>query len=397
MAIFAGKQFNEKAFKYSVDKAPNLKMNEIKKSKVLAKNKDIDSAFNDQGGTLYAEIAMKGILEGDAVNYDGETDITASSTKTFKQGVIVIGRAKAFEEKDFAYDITGGEDHMQNIAEQVADYKDGLDEDAILDTLEGVFNMGTIASPDTKSKEFCDKHTYAINGEISATTLNTATNQACGAKKKKFRLVFMHGNVSTGLENKNLVEHLKYTDKDGVQRDLELYSWNGKLVIVDDDMPVITAHFDAESSTAGALKIVANSATPSTGEIKLNDAKANYFGSRTLAANDYVVEKTAYITYVLGEGSISYKDVGVKNPYTVARDEEDDGGKDKMYVRQRKVFAPYGISYTKASQVTASPTREELRNGANWQLVSSGEAIAADRTYLSHKAVPIARIISTVE
>ena len=34
---------------------------------------------------------MRGLLDGDAVNYDGETDITATSTKTFEQGMVVVG------------------------------------------------------------------------------------------------------------------------------------------------------------------------------------------------------------------------------------------------------------------------------------------------------------------
>lgn len=396
MASFDNKSFNPQAFKYLVDRVPNLKLNEIKKSKALAGNPDIANVFKSQNGTAYARIVLRGLAEGDAVNYDGQTNITTSSTKTFEQGVVVVGRAKGFLEKDFSYDITGGVDFMDNIAQQIAEYKDGLDQDTILATLEGIFNMGSISSPDTKSKEFCDKHTYAINDEISATTLNTATNKACGANKKKFSLVFMHSDVATGIENKNLVDYLKYTDEYGIQRDLSLYSWNGKLVVVDDDMPVITAHFDAESSTAGALKVVANSATPSTGEIKLNDAKANYFGSKTLAANDYIVEKTAYVTYALGEGAIAYEDVGAKVPYAMARDEATNGGEDKLYIRQRKVFAPFGISYEKTSQATLSPTDAELKNGANWLLVNSGESTAANRTYLNHKAIPIARIISVV-
>ena len=71
---------------------------------------------------------MRGLLDGDAVNYDGQTDITATSTKTFEQGVVVVGRAKAWVEKDFSYDITGGVDFMQNIAEQVGEYWDGVDQ-----------------------------------------------------------------------------------------------------------------------------------------------------------------------------------------------------------------------------------------------------------------------------
>lgn len=233
MGKFDSKSFNEKAFKYSVDRVPNLKTNELKKSRALTGNEDIRKVFADEDGTAYARIAMRGLLEGDAVNYDGQTDITATSTKTFERGVVVVGRAKGFVEKDFSYDVTGGKDFMQNVAEQIADYKDGLDQDTILAVLKGIFSM-----TGDKNLEFVNKHTTEVKGNIQATTLNTATNKACGANKKKFALVFMHSDVATNIENLNLLEHLKYTDKDGITRELDLGTWNGKLVVIDDDMPI---------------------------------------------------------------------------------------------------------------------------------------------------------------
>ena len=386
---FDAKSFNAEAFKYKVGTVPNLKMNEIKKSAALAANPDIKSVFANQDGTGYARIAMRGLLDGDAVNYDGQTDITATSLKTFEQGVVVVGRAKAWVERDFSYDITGGQDFMDAVAAQIAEYKDGLDQNTILAVLKGIFAM----SSDAKSKEFVAKHTTEVDGAVTATTLNSATNKACGANKKKFSLVFMHSDVSTGLENLNLIERLKYTDKDGISRSLELGTWNGKLVVVDDDLPAEDGYFDATSSTEGAVKVVANSATPTDGEIKLSDVTP-YFGSKTLAANDYVVFGTRYTTFALGRGAISYEDIGAKTPYEMDRDPAKNGGQDTLYIRQRKCFAPFGISYEKASQASNSPTDAELANGANWVLVHTGEAQAANRSYINHKAIPIARIYS---
>lgn len=386
---FDAKSFNAEAFKYKVGTVPNLKMNEIKKSAALAANPDIKSVFANQDGTGYARIAMRGLLDGDAVNYDGQTDITATSLKTFEQGVVVVGRAKAWVERDFSYDITGGQDFMDAVAAQIAEYKDGLDQNTILAILKGVFAM----NGDAKSKEFVAKHTTEVDGAMTATTLNSATNKACGANKKKFSLVFMHSDVSTGLENLNLIERLKYTDKDGISRSLELGTWNGKLVVVDDDLPAEDGYFAATASTEGALKVVANSATPAAGEIKLN-AVTPYFGSAAVAAGAYVVPGTRYTTFALGKGAISYEDIGAKTPYEMDRDPAKNGGQDTLYIRQRKCFAPFGISYEKASQVSNSPTDAELANGANWVLVHTGETQAADRSYINHKAIPIARIYS---
>lgn len=386
---FDAKSFNAEAFKYKVGTVPNLKMNEIKKSAALAANPDIKSVFANQDGTGYARIAMRGLLDGDAVNYDGQTDITATSLKTFEQGVVVVGRAKAWVERDFSYDITGGQDFMDAVAAQIAEYKDGLDQNTILAVLKGVFAM----NGDAKSKEFVAKHTTEVDGTMTATTLNSATNKACGANKKKFSLVFMHSDVSTGLENLNLIERLKYTDKDGISRSLELGTWNGKLVVVDDDLPAEEGYFDATESTEGAVKVVADSATPAAGEIKLS-AATPYFGSKTLEAGMYVVFGTRYTTFALGKGAMSYEDIGVKVPYEMNRDPKTNGGQDTLYIRQRKCFAPFGISYEKASQASNSPTDAELANGANWVLVHTGEAQAASRSYINHKAIPIARIYS---
>ena len=361
-------------------------LNEIRKSRVLVGNPDIREVFASQNGTGYARIAMRGLLDGDAVNYDGKTDITATSTKTFEQGVVVIGRAKAWVEKDFSYDITGGVDFMDNVAQQVAEYWQDVDQDTILAILKGVFSM-----TGGKSGEFVEAHTFAVDGPMEATTLNTATAQSCGDRKKKFAMVFMHSVVATNLENLNLLTALKYTDKDGVTRDLTLYSWNGKLVVVDDGMPAVDGYFPAESTTPGAVQVKASGA--STGQIDQSKVTP-YFGTGKPAADSYVVAGTQYTSYVLGEGSISFEDIGAKVPYEMSRDPKTHGGQDTLYTRQRKVFAPFGISYEKKSQSSLSPTNAELENGANWALVHSGEESESDRSYIAHKAIAMCCIKS---
>lgn len=387
MGKFDSKSFNEKAFKYSVDRIPNLKTNELKKSRALTGNEDIRKVFADEDGTAYARIAMRGLLEGDAVNYDGQTDITATSTKTFERGVVVVGRAKGFVEKDFSYDVTGGKDFMQNVAEQIADYKDGLDQDTILAVLKGIFSM-----TGAKNLEFVNKHTTEVKGNIQATTLNTATNKACGANKKKFALVFIHSDVATNIENLNLLEHLKYTDKDGITRELDLGTWNGKLVIIDDDMP--TKEVEATYAKTADTSITTGKTYYTKSGTKYTVVSNPVVGS---IGDYYEVSDeahTEYTTYVLGIGAIDFEDVGVKVPYEMDRNPSKNGGQDTLYIRQRKVFAPFGISYEKKSQASLSPTDKELENGFNWDLVNSGEESEEDRSYINHKAIPIARIIS---
>mgnify|MGYP007081679685 CR=1 FL=1 len=96
-------------------------------------------------------------------------------------------------------------------------------------------------------------------------------------------------------------------------------------MVVDDDMPASEGYFDADANTDGALKIIA-SGSPAAGEILLSKVTP-YFGSKTLAADDYVVAGTQYTTYVLGEGAISYEDIGAKVPYEMSRDPKTHGAK----------------------------------------------------------------------
>lgn len=139
------------------------------------------------------------------------------------------------------------------------------------------------------------------------------------------------------------------------QRDLEMGTWNGRLVIIDDSLPTKVVEAVAEDTGKG---------------IKAQDAY------------------TEYTTYILGEGAIGFEDVGAKVPYEMVRDAKTRGGEDTLISRKRHAVSVSGVSYLKADQKTNSPTNTELGNGKNWSLVAS------DTKTIEHKAVPIARIIS---
>lgn len=394
---FDQKSFNAEAFGYLVGHIPNLRGDEIRRSKALAGDPDIRRMLSAQDGTGYVRTALKGLLDGEAVNYDGQTDITATSTKTYERGVVVVGRAKAWTERDFSCDITGGQDFMGSVAAQVSEYQRALDQETILSVLAGIFAM-----TGEKNAEFVEKHTCDVTGEkhpdlpdgcVNGATLNIACNKACGANKKRFTLVFMHSDVATHLENLNLLEYLKYTDPQGVTRDLGLGTWNGKLVVIDDSLPLESGYYAASEGDEGARKIVAEGASDPN-EINLADVQKGDFFPQGVAAGQYVAAGNRYTTYVMGRGAITYEDIGAKVPFEMARDPKTNGGLDTLYMRQRKVFAPYGISYERKSQLTLSPTDEELRDGQNWALAHSMETREEERSYINHKAIPIARILS---
>lgn len=350
MAKFDSKSFNPQAFGRYTERIPKLKRNELLKSGVLRGNSEIRNIFNTQTTTSYATIPMFGLIGGKPLNYDGQTDIESNSTTTFEKSITTLGRANAWTEMDFSEDITSGVSFMDNVASQISSYWDDVSQDILLSILKGIFSM-----TGAKNLEFVNDHTYDISGEagdaskVGPTSLNSAIQKAAGENKNNFTLAIMHSVVATNLENLNLLEYLKQTDSNGIQRNLSLATWNGRRVLIDDSMP----------------------AEEITGE------SAGF----------------KYTTYILGAGAFEYENIGARVPYEMQRDPKTNGGMDTLYSRQRYCFSPYGISYTRKSQATLSPLNEELENGINWELVNNGES-GAKKEYINHKAIPIARIIS---
>lgn len=392
MAKFDLKSFNAEAFGGYVQTIPQQNKNELIKSRVLVASDQIKALLSSQTGSFYGTIPFFGRIDGEAVNYDGKTDITASELDTFEQAVIAVGRAKGWMEKDFAVDITAGVQFMDEVAKQVAEYWDGINTGILLSILKGIFSMTTT------DKDFVKKHTHniandATNFRMSPTTLNTAIQKACGDKRSKFSLVFMHSAVATNLENQNLLEYLKYTDAQGIQRALPLATWNGKTVIIDDGLPWSDLYFDATADTEGALKVT--SAGSGAGEVALATVQTAYAGDKTLTGDgsEYVVLDTQYVTYVFGEGAIQFADLGADVPYEMSRDPKTNGGQTTLYSRERLCFAPYGISFTKKSVSSLSPTNTELENGQNWKLVDNGKTSGSRKT-IDHRDIAIAQIFS---
>lgn len=354
MALFDLKNFNGEVFGAYVDTAPNLSRNELLKSGAIVEKPQYASMLPDQTGGNYITMPIKARIGGTADNYDGNTDITTDSRATYTHGRIVVGRAHGWTEKDFSTDITG-EDFMPAAAE-VAEYWDDIDQKTILATLKGVFSM-----TDSEGKKFVDGHTYDIseedeNNTFDATTLNNAIQKALGDNKAKFALAIMHSQVATNLENLKLVSYMKGVDANGIERDLALATLNGRTVLVDDNMPVETVEVPESATGKG---------------------------------DGYTY--TTYTTYVLGSGAIEYTNCGAKVPYEMDRDPDKNGGEDTLYSRQRKIFSPYGISFTNTG--ITSPTDTQLESGSNWKIANSN-GTGSKLTYFPSKAIPIARIIT---
>lgn len=360
VAMFNEKIFNPEVFGRYVETIPKLKRNELLKSGVLRDRSDLKAMFPEQTGGNYASIPLIGRIGGTPAKYDGQTDIPTSGMDTYSQSIIVSGFSQGWTEKDFTVSISG-KNFMAEVAKQVSGFWEDFDQDTLIAVLKGVFSMTGDGNED-----FVKNHTTDISGEtgtvtfegttvpasnMGVTTLNSAIQKACGQNKGAFAMAIMHSAVATNLENLKLLTYARGVDADGIERDLTMATLNGKLILIDDSMPVESV---AQSGDTPAYN--------------------------------------KYTTFVLGRGAIDYADIGVSMPFEMSRDPKTNGGETTLWTRQRKLFAPWGISFTKTTMASLSPDLSELALGTNWELVNNGQS--ADKKFIDHKAVPIVRIIS---
>lgn len=458
---FDSKTFNPEAFGAYVKRIPNTTKSELAKSKAVGTDEQVRKALSEQTGSLYATIPYFGRISGaTSQNNDGATNIASNGTTTFEQGFVVASRMDSWTERSFSKNITAGVDFMDNVAAQIADYKYEVKQAILLAILQGVFGMtadnaGTVA--ERAAYKFLQKHVMDITGEatdeakkVGAATLNKAIQKACGDNKSIFKLVIMHSEVATNLENLKLLKYMTYTDADGVERELALGTWNGRLVLVDDNMPTGTI-----GTTAGVYKMAISTKAVAGDKIKINDVElvagtdfdlttdtatgnaaaiaaalnastdasvsvytwtndgtklvattdsghydAGAFTATvtqttdgTLAVGD-IEETTApvfvttYTTYALGEGSIILDELGDSVPYEMSRDPKTNGGQDTLFVRDRYACGVDGISFIKPVTLTASASNADLANGANWNVINDGTSAIDD------KAIALCKIIS---
>lgn len=344
MAQFDEKIFNEKAFTKYTEMVPNDHVNMLVKAGIFEEASKEAKALPDQAGGNYIEEPIKGRLDGEVLNYDGETDNEPTSRETFSQTKIVIGRMKSWQEKDFSTDITGAEFLPESaMAAEVAEYFEEVDQADLLAILEGIFKMS-----DAQGQDFVNKHTNNVGTALGATTLNRTITKASGDKKNIFTLAVMHSMVAADLEDLQLIEYAKYTDAQGISRPIGIASWGGRTVLVDDQVP--------QKSVSDGIE---------------------------------------YTTYVLGRGAFEYAKLPTKNPNKMSYDPQTAGGITILYTKNRKLIAPKWISFTKKAMAKLSPTKAELANGSNWEIVNNGQS-GEDKKYVNHKNIPIARIISKV-
>ncbi|HEX3018609.1 MAG TPA: major capsid protein [Caproicibacter sp.] len=300
---------------------------------------DANIASMIAGGSDTYTIPFYSTISGDPVNYDGATDITSSEAAAKSQSGIVYGRAKGFTARDFIKDFNSGADPMRQITSQIAKYWSKYRQGNLIGILKAIFGLTDTGWKNHILNLATTSASVADVNRIGETSINDAAVQAVGDNANIFTLAVMHSAVAQRLANLQLLQYRKYTDPQGIERQLNIADINGLTVIVDDSVPV------GASATA-------------------------------TSANEYT-------TYILGAGSILTASAPVDVPSEVFRDPKTNGGQDTLYTRIRETIHPNGFKFTKPSSgYTSSPTDAQLGNKSNWGLVAN------------HKNIAIAEIIT---
>lgn len=396
MAEFNKKSFNPSAFGAYVKRIPSARKNELARCRAVGSNAAARKALSGQTGSLYARVPYFGRIDGStSQNNDGSTNIASSTTSSFEQGFVTASRMDAWTERSFSGNITAGVDFMDNVAAQISEYKYDVEQRMLLSILQGIFSMNAEGNSVAAraASDFLKYHVYDISKEdgesalVAVDTLNKAIQRACGDNKNLFKLVIMNSAVAARLENLKLIRFMTQVDDRGIERELELGTWNGRLVLVDDNLPVeyvgakYTKSTDSTVDYSKDYYVKCGDDYVSADDLSCSPAEKNYY------------EKTAegepvYTTYVLGENSIILDNIGDKVPYEMYRDPKTNGGEDTLYVRDRYICGADGISFEKPASIVASADNSDLANGDNWRIINDGTRA------VPHKAIAVCKIIS---
>ena len=245
---------------------------------------------------------------------------------------------KGWEARDFIKDHNSNADPMGSIVRQCATWWDEYHQTQILAMLTALFGVtGTGDIYDAWAEHTLDisatGSTVAESNLIGESTVEDACVKACGdLAQGKFALAMMNSVVANRLAKLQLLEYRKYTDPQGIERQLPIADINGKTVLVSDQLTA-------------------------TGS---GDAKK-------------------YTTYVLGTGFIQYADAPVSHPVEGVRDPVTKGGYDKLIMRERRSMHPNGFSFVPPETDKQSLPDDELFAPARWKPVFDPKTIGAAR------------------
>lgn len=325
--------FDAEVFNYNWENTPDLILTTMLDSGAVVYDKEIERLIAN--GSNFFTTPFYNLLDGTEDVYNGVNEFADNTLTGGSYSGVVYGRMKKFSATSFIKDFNSGADPMQQIVDGVAQYYIKKRQTRLINILEGLFGISATEWNKHKTDIATDGATATDANKIGATTINDACVKACGDNASGFSLVIAHSVVANKLNTLQLLEFSKYTDSQGITRDLPIGTINGKTLIVNDNVPV------ADSASASGEK--------------------------------------EYVTYVLGNGAIRFAKAPVDVPSEMDRDPNLNGGTDMIYTRIRECMAPYGFSFKGDVTTDVGIPDATLFASASWEIKMPEKSIMLAR------------------
>lgn len=292
--------YDSEIFNYDWKNTPDVILTSLIDSGVMVQDSSIAQMISN--GSNFFTVPFYDVLGGTEDVYNGVDNFTGASLTGGSYSGCVFGRMSKWTAKSFIKDFNSGADPMAQIVAGVAQFWHKARQTRLVAILEAVFGITGDADWTKHITDIATTgSTTADSNRMGATTINDACIKACGDMATDFTLAIMHSNVANRLANLQLLEYSKYTDPMGITRNLPLGTVNGKTVVINDNVPVISSPHDTD--------------------------------------------EFEYTTYVLGLGAIRYAPAPVEVPSEMDRNPDTNGGLDMIYTRIRECIHPYGFSF----------------------------------------------------
>ena len=209
---------------------------------------------------------------------------------------------------------------MQHVANSVAGYYRQVWTSELMNILDTV--MGLTAMSGHVTDISASGSTVTDDNKIGETSLIYAEQKALGDAADNFGMIIAHSMIVARYKALGLVDYVKYNEANGLQREINLPTIGG-LVLLQSDRYTVDA-----SGTVPKYK-----------------------------------------TTIIGAGSVlSARKNNYENPYYTDYDPETAAGVEKLYTKEGRVLHPNGFDFAVGNVATESPTRTELGTAANWSL-----------------------------
>ena len=278
-------------------------------------------------GGKFIQLPMWKPLEGEEDVFS-EEDLSVGNIGTKEARATILIRGKAWGATDLAR-VLGGADPMGATAQLIADWRNTREQKVYLSILKGLF------AANGALKEHLNDIS-AGTGEASYISREATldTKQLLGDHYGALGMVFVHSATYTYLQKKELILRQPWVNPVG--ETIEIETFMGYQVIVDDSMPVADGVYD---------------------------------------------------TYFMGKGAFIREEGTPHGFITTETDRDSLGGKSYLINRWAQVIHPRGLSFVSDGNFlnTAHPyaANADLEVAANWELVADHKRVAL--ACLKHK------------